>query len=108
MLLLLLLLLQLQLLLRLGETQQRLGEAATSLLLKVRHLLLVVLLLQVATVVGQMSGIIAARPNGIVFRGCITIAAWQEAQAGVRFLRVRREYLVLLVGGKWRRGRVGI
>lgn len=97
------LLMLLLLLLLLRETQQRLGEAATALLLKVRHLLLVVLLLQVATVVRQMPCIIAARSNGIVFRGCIT--ARQEAQAGVRFLRVRREYLVLLVGGergRWR------
>lgn len=101
------LLMLLLLLLLLRETQQRLGEAATALLLKVRHLLLVVLLLQVATVVRQMPCIIAARPNGIVFRGCIT--ARQEAQAGVRFLRVRREYLVLLVGGERgrRRWRVG-
>jgi len=64
--LLLLLWLQMVLLLLLlliaGEIEQRLGEATATLLLKVSQLLLLMLFLQVATIVSQVSCIIAARP----------------------------------------------
>lgn len=115
--------LRLWLLLLLRKVQQGLGEAATSLLLEVRHLLLVVLLLQVAAVVRQMPRVIATRPDCVVLRryiapraptgascpgqtGSCAYAA-HKAQTRIRLLRVGRENLIF-VGGERRRGWVRV